>query len=260
MEFNSLLWEKTDNVGIVSINRPKQLNALNNEVYQQLYRLFQSIENDPETRVVIITGSGDKAFAAGTDISSMVSLSSREAAQFVRELRKTCGLICSLRKPVIAAINGYALGGGLELALCADLRIASDQARFGQPEINLGIIPGSGGTQRLARLIGVARAKQMIYYGEMIDAVAALDWGLINAVVPANILREEAMTWAKRLLAKSDVSLGLAKTSIDSGIETDINTGLEIEHECFAQCFAAEDQREGMQAFLEKRKPQFKNR
>jgi len=260
LAYQHLLYEKDNGIGIVTINRPQVLNALNSEAYEDLYRVFQEIENDPEIRVVIITGSGDKAFIAGTDVTAMANLNAAEAREFASHARKTFDLIYGLSKPVIAAVNGYALGGGCEVALAADLRIASENASFGQPEITLGIIPGSGGTQRLTRLIGMARAKELVFTGNRIDAATALSYGLVNKVVPQAKLMEEAKELAKRIMRNPGVALTLAKIAINSGANVDLNTGLDIELQCFAQCFATVDQKEGMKAFIEKRKPQYKNK
>jgi enoyl-CoA hydratase len=258
--YQTLLYEKNEGIGIVTLNRPRQLNALNSEVYKELYQLFQEIEIDSEVGAVIITGSGEKAFAAGTDIGSMVSLSAGEAHIFIRNLRKACDLIYNFNKPVIAAINGFALGGGCELAACADFRIASETAQFGQPEINLGIIPGSGGTQRLPRIIGEAKTKELVFTGMTINASTAFKWGLVNNVVPSANLIQTAKEMARLMLSKSLPILGLAKVAINNSSNVDISTGLDIEEQCICQCFATEDQQEGMKAFLEKRKPQFKNK
>jgi enoyl-CoA hydratase len=259
LNYKTLLYEKSEGIGTVTIHRPQSLNALTTETYGELYKVFKTIEKDPAVKVVIITGSGEKAFAAGTDVASMVSLTPAEARQFARHLRKTCDLIYNFPKPVIAAVNGFALGGGCELMLCADFRIASTSSRFGQPEINLAIIPGSGGTQRLSRLIGLSRAKELIFFGNIIDAGIALNWGLVNKVVPAASLMQAARTLAKDLLNKSGPILALAKTALNEGAEVGLSTGLDIEADCFAGCFATQDQKEGMQAFLGKRNPHFKN-
>jgi enoyl-CoA hydratase len=260
MAYQTLLFEKENGIGIVTINRPEALNALNGQAFAELLDLFHAMENDSEVRAIIITGSGEKSFIAGTDITSMVSLNAAEARKFAANVKITTDFIYSFNKPVIAAVNGFALGGGCEVAMCADLRIASENAKFGQPEITLGIIPGSGGTQRLTRLIGVARAKEMVYTGNMIDAGTAFSLGLVNKVVPQANLMTEAKELAKRIIRNSAVTLNLAKIAINSGSNVDLATGLEIELQCFAQCFATADQKEGMQAFIEKRKPQFKNR
>ena len=260
MNYKTLLYEKEDGIGIVTINRPASLNALNGEVYTELYELFQEIENDAEVRVVILTGSGEKAFVAGSDIVEMQPQSSTEINSFVEKARMASDRIYTLSKPVIAAINGYALGGGCELTMCCDLRIASEKARFGQPEINVGVIPGAGGTQRLTRLIGMTRAKELLYTGDTIDAKTALTMGLVNKVVPPDSLMTEAKELAKKLLTKSSRILSLAKAAVNSGANMSLPDGLDLEAQCFALCFATEDQKEGMKAFMEKRKPEFKNR
>jgi enoyl-CoA hydratase len=258
--YKTLFYEKKDGIGIVTLNRPEALNALNSAVYTELYDVFEAMENDDEVRAVILTGSGEKAFAAGSDVVEMQNMDTIAAQKFMATIRKASDRIYSLSKPTIAAINGYALGGGCELSMCCDLRICSEKARFGQPEINLGLIPGASGTQRLPRLIGVAKAKEMIFLGDMIDAATALNLGLVNKVVPPDKLMEEAMSWAAKLAAKSGPVLAMAKLAINTGIDTDIDSGLDIEALCDALCFATEDQKEGMKAFLEKRKVVFKNR
>ena len=179
---------------------------------------------------------------------------------FVEKARKASDRVYTMTKPVIAAINGFALGGGCELTMCCDLRIASENARFGQPEVNVGVIPGAGGTQRLTRLIGMARAKELIYTGDMIDASTALNWGLVNKVVPLENLMTEAKALAGKLLTKSGRILSLAKTSVTSGASMSLSDALDYEAQCFSLCFATEDQKEGMNAFMEKRKAEFKNK
>ncbi|MFH1646338.1 MAG: enoyl-CoA hydratase-related protein [Chloroflexota bacterium] len=260
MTYNTLLYEKQDGIGTVTINRPASLNALNAEVFAELYRVFEEIENDAAVRVVILTGAGEKAFVAGSDITEMAPQNSLEITRFVAKVRQASDRIYTLSKPVIAAINGYALGGGLEVAMCADLRIAAEKARFGQPEINVGVIPGGGGTQRLTRLIGMTRAKELLYTGDMIDAPTALSYGLVNKVVPLESLMTEAKELAKKLLTKSGRILELMKMSVNSGAGMSLPDALDYEAQCFALCFAAEDQKEGMKAFMEKRKAEFKNR
>ena len=260
MSYNNLLYEQENGIGIVTINRPESLNALNREVYTELYEIFQEIKDDPDVRVVILTGSGERAFVAGADIAEMQPQSSLEIGSFIDIIRKASERIYTLSKPVIAAINGFALGGGFELAMCCDFRVASENAKFGQPEINLGVIPGGGGTQRLIRLVGMTRAKELIYTGDIIDANTAFTMGLVNKVVPPDSLMTEAKELARKMLSKSSIALSLAKTAINSGADMSLSSGLELEAQCFARCFATEDQKEGMKAFLEKRKPQFKNR
>lgn len=260
MAYKTLLYEKEGGIGIVTINRPASLNALNSEVYTELYELFEEIENDAGVRVVILTGSGEKAFVAGSDIVEMQPQNSIGINSFVAKARLASDRIYTLGKPVIAAVNGYALGGGCELSMCCDLRIASEKARFGQPEINLAVIPGAGGTQRLTRLIGLTKAKELLYTGDMIDASTALSLGLVNKVVPPDRLMAEARELAAKLLAKSGRTLALLKKAATSGANMSLPDGLDLEAQCFALCFATEDQKEGMKAFMEKRKPEYKNR
>jgi enoyl-CoA hydratase len=260
VSYQTLLYEKENGIGIVSINRPQAANALNDMAYAELLDLFQLIEKDDEVRAVIITGSGEKSFIAGTDVTNMAKLSAAEARAFATQLKKTYDLLWNMDKPVIAAVNGYALGGGAEMAMCADIIIASENARFGQPEINVGIIPGSGGTQRLQRLIGINRAKELVYTGGMIDAKTAFNMGLVNKVVPIADLMKEAKAMAQKILEHSSVMLKLAKSAINKGAGVDLQSGLNFEIECFAQCFATEDQKEAMKAFMEKRKAVIKNK
>ena len=260
MTYQTLLYEKADGIAKVTLNRPDKLNALNSTVYKELYDAFEAIENDAEVRVVILTGAGEKAFAAGSDIAEMQNMGPLEIQKFMATIRKASDFIYALTKPTIAAVNGYALGGGCELAMCCDLRICSEKARFGQPEITLGLIPGASGTQRLPRLIGAAKAKEMIYMGDMIDAATALNLGLVNKVVPPEKLMEEAMAWATKIAGMSGPVLALAKMAINTGIDTDIASGINMEIKCNALCFATYDRKEGMDAFLEKRKAVFKNK
>jgi len=260
LKYKFLLYSKEEGIGIVTINRPESLNALNGEVFTELYKLFQEIEDDQDVRVVILTGSGEKAFIAGADIAEMQAQSSVEIRSFIDKGRRASDRIYTLSKPVIAAINGFALGGGCELAMCCDLRVASENAKFGQPEINLGTIPGGGGTQRLSRLIGMTRAKELIYTGNAIDANTAFTMGLVNKVVPPENLMAEAKELARKLLSKSSIALALAKKAITSGANMNLPSGLDLEAECFALVFATEDQKEGMSAFLQKRKPEFKGK
>ena len=260
MSYKNLLYEKEDGIGIVTINRPEVLNLLNIEVFAELYKLFQEIEDAPDVRVVILTGSGEKAFIAGVDVSEMKDKNSVEIEDFVAIARKTGDRIFTLSKPVIAAINGFALGGGWEMAMNCDLLIASKNAKFGQPEINLGIVPGGGSMQKLTRTIGMTRAKELIYTGDIIDADTALSLGLVNKVVPPESLMTEAKALARKLLSRSSVALSFAKKAINSGTGMSLTAGIDLDETFFARCFDTEDQKEGMKAFLEKRKPQFRNR
>jgi enoyl-CoA hydratase len=258
--YKTILFQKAGGIATVTLNRPDSLNALNSDVYNELYDVFEAIEHDDDVRVVVLTGSGEKAFAAGSDVVEMQNMNTLEIQKFVATIRKASDRIYSLTKPTIAAIHGYALGGGCELSMCCDLRICSEKARFGQPEINLGLIPGACGTQRLPRLIGVAKAKEMIFLGDMIKADEALNLGLVNKVVPPESLMDEAMEWAKKLAGKSGPILAMAKMAINTGIDTDITSGLNTEARCLALCFATEDQKAGMKAFVEKEKYEFKHK
>jgi enoyl-CoA hydratase len=259
MEYKHLLLSIEDGIGTVTINRAKVLNTLNSEVFAELYRMFSEIETNPAVRVVILTGSGDKAFVAGVDIGEMKDQTSVSIEKFIKIARMAGEKIYSLNLPVIAAINGFAFGGGNELALCCDIRIASENARFGQQEINLAIVPGGGAMQRLPRLIGMARAKEIIFTGDMFDAQTALQIGMINKVVPLASLIPEARALAQKLLSKSSVALAYAKKSINSGVSMSLASAMDMDECYFARCFGSEDQKEGMKAFMEKRKPQFKN-
>jgi len=247
-------------VALVAINRPEALNALNGKVFMELGGVFEEMGRDDRVRAVVLTGEGDRAFAAGSDITEMRRYSVLEAREFAGAANRTQEKIETFEKPVIAAINGFALGGGCELAMACDIRIASDNAKFGQPEINLGLIPGAGGTQRLARLIGLGRAKELVYSGKIIDAARAYEWGLVNRVVPQAELIGEAMKLASVIAGKSLPILALAKEAFNNGFNLDLDRALRLEIGCFAACFGTEDHREGMLAFAEKRKPAFKDR
>jgi len=257
MIYETIIVEYEISTAIIKINRPNELNALNRKVFEELGAVFDEIQKKVAPKVVIITGIGDRAFAAGTDITDMKNLTSFESRIFATLAGKTINKIENLDRPVIAAINGFALGGGCELAMACDIRIASEKAKLGQPEINLGIIPGSGGTQRLPRLVGPSKAKQLIFTGELIDAKTALDIGLVDRVAPHDQLMEETKKLASIIANKSKIALEMAKSSINRGLEVDLRTALNYEIECFAQCFASDDQKEGMRAFLEKRKANF---
>jgi enoyl-CoA hydratase len=260
VDYKNLLLAKENGIGIVTVNRPGVLNALDTETYRELYEMFEEIENDPEIRVVILTGAGQKAFAAGVDIRDMKDKDSVNINTFVVTARKAGDKIYNLSKPVIAAINGFAFGGGHELALDCDLRIASETARFGQQEINVGVIPGGGAIPRLTQLVGLTRAKEIVYTGEVIDARAALQMGLVNKVVPPKDLMEEAGALARVLLTKSSLILSYAKQAFNTGLDMNLAAALDLDEGYFARCFDTEDQKEGMKAFTEKRKPEFKNR
>ena len=259
MNFENLMFKKEGNIGILSINRPKALNALNSATLKEINQAIDMIEKDDEVHILILTGEG-RAFVAGADISEMKVLNAHEAREFAKLGSGTFRKIELMEKPVIAAVNGFALGGGCELSMCCDIRIASEKAKFGQPEVGLGIIPGFAGTQRLSRLVGLGRAKELIFTADMIDANEAYRIGLVNKVVPAEELMNEAMGLANKILSKGQLAVRFAKTSINRGAETDIETGMAIERDLFGLCFATEDQKEGIGAFLEKRSPNYKLR
>ena len=258
MEFNNLLLEIADGVALLKVNRPEALNALNADTLNELDQAFVALTADSEVRVIIVTGAGEKAFVAGADIAAMVDKTAMEARDFARLAQGVLNRIERCPKPVIAAVNGYALGGGCELAMACDIRLAADTARLGQPEINLGIIPGWAGTQRLARLVGKGKAKQLILTGDMVDADEACRIGLVEQVAPAAELLEVSRLLATKLASKGEVALRLAKDAIDNGLEMESLKGGEYEAELFGLFFSTTDQKEGMLAFLEKRKAQFK--
>lgn len=259
MELSSLIYEKEASISIITLNRPKALNALNDELVRELLMVLDDIAADPQARAVILTG-GDKVFAAGGDIAFMSTVEPLAAEQFVELIRQTLGKIEQSDKPFIAAVNGMALGGGCELALACDLRIAAAGTIFGQPEINLGIIPGAGGTQRLTRIVGPGWAKHLVMTGQSIDAETALKIGLVTQVVPKADLMDEAKKLAYSLAGKSPLALKAAKSCLNYGQNVDLPSGLAHEIKSWALLFSSEDQKEGMKAFLERRKPVFKGK
>lgn len=246
--------EKKEGIGIITLKRPEARNALNRKMIQELGDALTGLENDPQIRSIIITGNKD--FCAGADIKEMNAIKPEEIAIFCRWGHKVFDQLENMGKPVIAAINGFALGGGCELALACDIRIAGEGAKFGQPEVSLGLIPGFGGTQRLRRLIGVAKAKEMILTGKIIDAKEAESIGLVNRVVKDEELMIAAEEMAMTIAQKAPIAVKMAKTLINENQE--IQEGLEKEINLFARCFATQDRLEGINAFLEKRKPKFK--
>lgn len=253
----AVLLEKQENIAVLTINRPKALNALNSEVYRALTEAVAAVREDAEVRCVVLIGSGDKAFAAGSDIKAMSEMNVVQARALVQYVHQMQNQIESLGKPVIAAINGLALGGGLELALSCDLRILADNAKVGLPEVGLGIIPGSGGTQRLARLIGKGRAMYYLLTCDMMDAQTAFDLGLATKVVPQEEVFPTAVALAKKIARQPALSVTLAKNSLNTGADMDLNSALKLETEAFLVAFGTEDKKEGMAAFMEKRKPQY---
>ena len=259
MELKNLIFEKEGNIAVITINRPKALNALNSETLVELEMVIDSVAKDKEIYAVVLTGSG-KAFVAGADISEMKELSGIEGREFGILGNRVFRKIETLDKPVIAAVNGFALGGGCELSMACDIRIASVKAKFGQPEVGLGITPGFGGTQRLSRLVGMGNAKELIYTAKIINAEEAFRIGLVNKVVEIENLMPEAMTMANTIAAQAPIAVKLCKASINRGMQCDIETALMYESEVFGACFSTEDQSEGMAAFLGKRDKEFKNR
>lgn len=260
MTYENLLIASENQITTVTINRPQALNALNQQTLIELQSAFNSFADNDEIQVVIITGSGNKAFAAGADIAAMQPLNALEARRFAKFGHQVMQKIEACPKPVIAAVNGFALGGGCELALVCDIRIAAENARFGQPEVNLGIIPGFGGTQRLARLVGKGRAMELIMTGDMIDANEAYRIGLANKIVTTDQLQETAIKMATSIISKGPYSVKLAKQAVRNGLELDLDRANQYETELFSLCFTTADQKEGMQAFLEKRPAQFKGK
>lgn len=256
-----ILFEKKGNVAIALINRPKALNALNSEVLNDLNTLVDEINADEEIRVLILSGSGEKSFVAGADIGEMSSLTKAEGEAFGKKGNDVFRRIETLPIPVIAAVNGYALGGGCELAMACDIRICADTAVFGQPETGLGITPGFGGTQRLSRLIGPGMAKQLIYSARNIKADEALRIGLVNAVYPLEELRPAAEKLAETIAKNAPIAVRACKKAINEGLEKPMDEAIVLEEKLFGGCFETEDQKEGMGAFLEKRKHEpYRNR
>lgn len=258
MTYNNIILEKEAGLAILYINRPKALNALNSETLQEIKAAIIDVKDDAAVEALIITGAGDKAFVAGADISFMQNLSAVEGRYFGLLGQEVFRNIESLEIPVIAAVNGFALGGGCELSLACDIRLASENARFGQPEVSLGITPGFGGTQRLPRIIGEGRAKELIYSARNINAQEAYRVGLVNQVYPPESLMEEAKKLAKSITANAPLAVRFSKAAINKGMQTDIDTALAIEADLFGMCFSTEDQKEGMSAFINKTKPTFK--
>lgn len=260
MEEKNVVLSREGNVAVITINRPKALNALNTETLLELNNVLKAVESEDDVYAVILTGAGEKAFVAGADITEMKSMTVVEGRKFGKLGNEIFRRLENLEKPVIAALNGFTLGGGCELAMACDIRIASTKAKFGQPEVGLGITPGFGGTQRLARLVGMGMAKELIYTGKMIDANEALRIGLVNKVFEPEKLMEEATALANSIAGNAPIAVRLCKSAINRGIQCDIDTALMYEAEVFGECFATEDQKEGMSAFVERRAKSFKNR
>ncbi|PJA16184.1 MAG: enoyl-CoA hydratase [Elusimicrobia bacterium CG_4_10_14_0_2_um_filter_56_8] len=256
MAYNTLNLETNEGgIAVLKINRPKNLNAINTEVLGELKLAFAALDCDPAVKAVVITGEGEKAFVAGADISEMAGMSPLEAKEFSRKGSEVLGLIGGMNKPVIAAVNGYALGGGLELALACDFIYASGNAKLGLPEVTLGVIPGFGGTWMLAKRIGAARARELVFTGKVIDSGTAAHWGIVNEVFPADSLMKEAVDTAAKMARAGGLAVAAAKDAIANGLENPA-----YETALFSVLFSTEDQREGMKAFTEKRKPAFRGK
>ncbi len=251
-------YEKQEQVATIVLNRPESLNALNTALLTELRTALEYAEADTAVRVLVITGAGDKAFCAGVDVAEIVEKSPEEARAFSQWVQAIFTIIEELKKPVIAKINGFCLGGGLELAMACDFRIASDTSRFGLPEVNLAIIPGGGGTQRIPRLIGKTKALELLMTGSPIDAAEAFRLTLVNEIVPADNLEKKVDEFVQKLLEKSPVTLGILKAAANKGLEMNLEQALRYEAECFEVAVKTADAQEGLTAFVEKRKPEFK--
>jgi enoyl-CoA hydratase len=260
LSLETVIYEKKSAIGYVTVNRPKVLNALNHRTWADLRTAFEEARADAEVRGVILTGSGDKAFIAGADISELAQVTAVDAERSSSFGQGVLNLIENLGKPVIAAINGFALGGGCETAMACTIRIAAENAKFGQPEVKLGLLPGGGGTQRLPRLVGKGRALHLILSGEMINAAEAYRIGLVNEVVPSADLIARAEAMLRQILANAPIGVQYSLDAVNKGLETSQAEGLALEASFFGICAATEDKKEGTSAFLEKRAAQFQGR
>jgi enoyl-CoA hydratase len=260
MAYETLLLERSDAVAVVTLNRPKVMNALNRALFSDLDDAFTTLANDAAIRAIILTGAGEKAFAAGADIGELATLSAAEGQELARRGQAVFRKIETCGKPVIAAIQGFALGGGCELAMACTLRIASDRARLGQPEVKLGLLPGYGGTQRLPRLVGKGAALKLLLTGDMVGAEEAFRIGLVDEVVPAEALMSRAETLARAIAQQAPLAITSCLRAVDAGYDLPLETGLELEALLFGLACATEDKAEGARAFLEKRPPAWKGR
>ena len=258
MKYDNLLTKVENGIGWIEINRPDKLNALNSKTINEMHTAFTKFQKDEKVKVVILTGSGEKAFIAGADISELVSFDFFTGKDYVENGQKLTIQMENFPKPVIGAINGFALGGGTEMALACHMRIASENAKMGQPEVKLGLIPGFGGTQRLARLVGKGQAMELILSGRVIDAQEALRIGLVNQVVPLAELRTRVTAIAKEMMANGPIAIEYSISAINQGLDVTLKKGLEIESELFGKICSSNDSKEGTSAFLEKRKANFK--
>ena len=257
MEYRNLIIKKGENLGWIMINRPDKLNALNSETVKELSAAFLAFKDDPQVKAVIFTGSGEKAFVAGADISELALLDRDQGKNYALQGQKLTELIENYNKPVIAALNGFALGGGTEIALACHIRIASENTKMGQPEVKLGVIPGFGGTQRLARLVGKGKAMELILTGKIIDAREAYEVGLVNRVVPLSDLLSVAQNLGKEIIANAPLALEYAIESINKGLDKTLAEGLLLEADFFGKACSTKDSKEGTRSFLEKRKANF---
>lgn len=260
MAWKNILVTKEENIALLTINRPKVLNALNAETVEEIGQAMEQLEADADVKVIIITGAGERAFVAGADISFMSKLTPLEARNFARKGQQVLSKIENLSKPVIAAINGFALGGGCELAMACDIRVASENARLGQPEVNLGIMAGFGGTQRLTRLVNPGWAKEILFTADQYDARTAQSIGLVNHVVPAEQLLDFCRNMANRIAQRGPLAVRLSKEAVNEGLEMDLEKALAHEADLFGVLFSTTDRQEGIAAFLEKRKPEFQGK
>lgn len=260
MEFKHIIYEKSEGIATITLNRPEALNAFSKEVVEEIMHTLEDVKNDENVRVVVVTGAGEKAFSAGADIKAMAGMTALKARELSLMGEKLCLAFENLEKPVIAALNGYALGGGLEVAMSCDLRIASENARMGQTEVNIGLIPGWGGTQRLTRLVGKTKAKELIFTGKMIDAKTAEQLGIVNMVVPPDKFKETVRQFALDLASKAPVAVRVAKVLINKGADIALDSALALEREGFGIVASTEDLKEGVSAFTERRKPVFKGK
>ncbi len=260
MEFKFIIYEKSEGIATITLNRPEALNAFSKEVVEEILHALEDVKSDEDIRVIVLTGAGEKAFSAGADIKAMVGMTALKARELSLMGEKLCVTLENMQKPVIAAINGYALGGGLEVAMSCDLRLASENARMGQTEINIGLIPGWGGTQRLTRLVGMTKAKELVFTGKMIDAKTAEQLGIVNMVVPADKFREIVRQFAIDLALKAPVAIRVAKALITKGADMSLDSALALEREGFGVVGSTEDLKEGVAAFTEKRKAVFKGK
>src|SRR5713226_876626 len=260
LNLETILYAKKGAIAYVTLNRPKVLNALNKRTWEDLKAAFEDAQDDAAVRGVILTGAGDKAFIAGADINELAQISAVEAEKSSTFGQALTDLIENLGKPVIAAVNGFALGGGCELAMACTIRVAAESAKFGQPEVKLGVMPGYGGTQRMPRLVGRGRALKLILSGDIIDAAEAYRIGLVDELVPASQVIEHAETVLKKIIANAPLSVKYALEAVNKGLETSVAEGLLIEASLFAVCASTDDKKEGTSAFLEKRAPKFQGK